>query len=687
MKNDRKKQLRKLELWQQRLEKNQQAYDVCAEKFDGREALFKGSRDTSPCTDGDKRKQAYHVRNLVSELIESQVDANIPSPKVTPRRKEDERLAKIIEDMLRDELDRLHFDTMNDMMERTVPIQGGSLLLLEWDNSLRTHTTIGELAVSVIHPKQIVPQDGIFSAVEDMDYIILKLPQTKEAILRRYQVDVFAEAEEEPEIKGSGGVLPAEGMVTQYMAYYRNEKGGVGLFSWVNDTVVADYEDYQSRRLRHCSQCGATEPLGNEALDLPSTDGKHPLGGRRGSYWDSDFEGSMEHAPQNEPKQSAKPSCPYCGGSHFEESDEEYEEIWLPKQSSHGIMISGAMDREIEMGVDELGNPAFQTVRAPTRIPYYKPDLFPVILQKSVSVFGQLLGDSDVDKITDQQNTSNRLATKILDKLLKAGSFATLPADATIRTDNEDLKYIRLESAADKAMIGVYDMEGSVEQDMVMYKLIYEEARNIVGITDSYQGRRDTTATSGKAKEISAAQAAGRLESKRIMKDAAYARLFEAMFKFKLAYADEPRLVTSRNLSGDLQYDAFDRYDFLKQDENGEWYWNDQFLFSCDTSASLAANREAMWQETRLNLQQGAFGDPSSLNTLILFWNKMAQLHYPCAEETKRYLQERLEEQKAQAAAEAGPAMANHGFVPDNGKLPAAAMAALTKNNGKEVRL
>lgn len=79
---------------------------------------------------------------------------------------------------------------------------------------------------------------------------------------------------------------------------------------------------------------------------------------------------------------------------------------------------------------------------------------------------------------------------------------------------------------------------------------IYEEARQVIGITDSFQGRKDTTATSGTAKEFSAAQAAGRLESKRVMKDAAYAALFEAMFKFKLAYADEPRPVVSHDIEG-----------------------------------------------------------------------------------------------------------------------------------------
>ena len=54
-----------------------------------------------------------------------------------------------------------------------------------------------------------------------------------------------------------------------------------------------------------------------------------------------------------------------------------------------------------------------------------------------------------------------------------------------------------------------------------------------------------------------------------------------------------------------------------------------------------------------MNLQQGAFGDPAALDTLILFWGKMAELHYPCAEETKRYLQEKQEREKNQGAAAA----------------------------------
>ena len=481
-----------------------------------------------------------------------------------------------------------------------------------------------------------MPQDGVYTGIEDMDYIILKIPQTKGYIKSRYGVDVDLESEAEPEVKGGG---TAEDMITQYVAYYRNGKGGIGLYSWVNDVELEDLDDYQARRLRRCAQCGAVEPLEAEPVDEPAVNGLLP-----GMTPDGSGQGPKG---ENGGQRGRRTTCPYCGGTKWESAQEEYEEIYTSIPRSDGTEIPGVRVEMAEQ-VDELGLPYLAAVQVPTRIPFYKPDIYPVILQKNVSVYGKFLGDSDIDKIEDQQNTTNRLSAKIIDKLLRSGSYITLPDSARIRVDEDDMKVIRPGSAADMAMIGVYDMQGDVEQDMVYLSQVYEEARQAIGITDSYQGRKDTTATSGTAKEFSAAQAAGRLESKRVLKDAAYAQLFEAMFKFKLAYTDEPRPVVSYDNHGRAEYKQFNRYDFLDQDEAGNWVWNDRFIFSCDTSAPLASNREAMWQETRMNLQTGAFGDPANLQTLILFWTKMEMLHYPGAGETKSYLEEELQRQQLQ---------------------------------------
>ena len=250
----KKKDKDKLRLWQDRLRRAESAYQHEVEKMDRREEIYQGSDYIRPIVSTARKTETPHVRNLAAEMIESQVDSNIPQPKVTPRRKQDEWRAKLIEDMLRNELDRLPFEQINDIQERTVPIQGGAAYLVEWDNAKRTRSTIGEVNVSALHPRQIVPQDGVYTGIEDMDYIFLKVPQTKGYIKRTYGVDVSDESEEEPEVKGDGGST-AEDMVTQYVAYYRNKDGGIGLISWVNDTMLEDLEDYQARRLRRCATC------------------------------------------------------------------------------------------------------------------------------------------------------------------------------------------------------------------------------------------------------------------------------------------------------------------------------------------------------------------------------------------------------------------------------------------------
>lgn len=623
-------QKEKLQTWQDRLAAADTAFALEVQAMNDREAIYDGRRDVRGMVARDHVKETEHVRNIASELVDSQVMAVIPQPKVRARRKEDEWRAKLIEDMLRNELDRLPMEEINDMMERTVPIQGAGAFWLEWDNLRRTHTTVGELVVTALHPRQLVPQDGVTSGIEEMDYIFIKVPQTRQKLERKYGVDLEDEREEEPEVRGADANSGPNDMVTQYIAYYRNKNGGIGIYSWCGDTLLCDIEDYQARRVRRCRVCGAAEPVedGGEKEKMPFSERMRTMFGR-----------------QRKSGERAKgPECEKCGARDWHDADEAYEEIWEPIRRREGMAeIPGAT---YEAVLQEDGSTVMEP--RPTRIPFYKPDIYPIILQKNVSVYGRFLGGSDIDRIRDQQNTTNRISEKIIEKIFTAGSVLTLPDDAKIQVSTEEGRIVRLRDPADVSKIGTYNMEIDISQDIAYMAQVYEEARQEIGITDSFQGRKDTTAKSGKAKEFSAAQSAGRLESKRVMKEAAYARLFEAMFKFKLAYADEPRPVVSKDIHGDVVYAQFDRYDFLEQDAAGEWYWNDQFIFSCDTTAPLANNREAMWQETRQNLQSGAYGDPTQLTTQIHFWTQMELLHYPGASETKAYIEEQLERQRMQ---------------------------------------
>ena len=465
---------KKLEKWKKTVAFDESAYNEQLTKFDERDSLYKGNRTISRIIENQKITITYHLRNIVAELIEAQVDSNIPMPKVTARRQGDEAKAKLIEDVLRSELDRLPFEETNDLEERIMRIQGGSPYLCEWDNAQRTHTSVGELNVTGMHPRQVIPQAGVTLSVDKMDHITLKIPQTKGYIKRRYNVDVTDEEESSPELRGPDA-SESNDIVTQYIVYHRNDKGGIGIYSYVNDIELEDIDDYQARKLDKCTVCGKTRVHGEKTCT--------------------------------------------CGNKEFKKENQDYIEISEPiYRTGEETPIISPQSAETEM-LSRLGEPllsvsgeplTYSSIQ-PVKVPVYKPNVFPVVLIKNVSQADTFLGGSDVDLIRDQQNTINRLEQKIIDKLISSGSYLSLPDTATVTQDEEEMKVIRLGSPADLQMIKVFNVQADISADMAYMAQVYEEARQTIGITDSFQGRPDKTATSGKAKEVSAAQSAGRL--------------------------------------------------------------------------------------------------------------------------------------------------------------------------------
>lgn len=678
-------ELTRLKIWQRRLSDADSEYNEEEKNMDRRERLYNGDSTLDPLVNGDVRrdgskKRTSHVRNIVFENIESMVSSSLPTPKVTAKHKEDEHLAAIIEHWLRNEMDRLPFEMMNDMAERTVPIQGGVGWLVEWDNSKFSHSTVGEIKITLLHPKLFAPQPGVYTSVDDMDWFIIKAPTTKGSVKREYGVDVNSLSEEEPELRTSEGVASQDEMLTKYIGYEKNEDGGVDRFVWVNDKVLENIENYQARHQQVCRSCHRPRPMPGQIISNSRDESLLPRPGFEGNLIPTDLlrgaeiseevagalgmaeqlatrelgiesgeiqpegillEGiAIEAGKPQEPVKYNGGPCPWCGADEWTDAESEYEEVVVTVNTEAGNQIPGMRYLPDENGM---------SVARPTLVPYYKPNRIPIVLQRNVSVYGQLLGNSDVDAIQTQQNTVNRLSQKVIDRLIKAGTRITLPPRANIRMDTEDAEQIYIDNPADINLIKTFNFTGNIEGELAYMALSYEESRQVLGITNSFQGREDRTATSGVAKEFQAAQSAGRLESKRVMKAAAYAELFELMFKFQLAYSDEPRSVSYRDHKGDIVYETFNRYDFLKQDADGVWYWNDDFLFSVDSNQALESNRTAMWQETRMNLKSGAFGDPTDIETLILFWSKMEELHYPGAGATRKFLEERQESMAQQA--------------------------------------
>ena len=693
-----KKDNEKLRKWQDRFQRSKMSYENVLTKMEARQAQYRGDAKLHNSGDKDEPKETCHVWNITAENIDSEINSVIPPVKVTALRKDDELLAKKIEQMIVAQMDRMPVEELNDITERTVKVQGGVIFLPEWDHSRRTHTTVGEIVLTHVHPKQFIPQCGV-SNIDDMDYYFLILPQTKESIRRKYGVDVTEESEEMPEAR-SFDADTSEDMVTMILAHYRNNDGFVGMFGWVGETVVLDHEDRLARIFKRCKKCGQIQDGNGIALEEPvRPDGSFPQGSKR---------------------KKADGTCSYCGGKLVNEAKDamrirlsDAPVLGMPehvvamledkaKRATDGeflppLMIGAAVDAAnptgammdglpLELGRSELPDPmGAMPVGAPLEfgrtessaptgampgmmpgmmpgatmgaprmdeeieIPYFKPESYPAVLQRNITTFGEFLGESDCDKIFYQQNTVNRLSNKIISRVLDAGSVVGLPTETTFTFDRSDRKVWRFKSAADIQMVKQFDFTGDIAPHLAVLAQVYEESRRVLGITDSFQGRKDTTATSGKAKEFAAAQSAGRLESKKVLKSACWQRIYKRIFELMLAFCDDQRPMVTKQSDGSNFYGEWNKWEFLKVDAAGEIYWNTDFLFATDDASALAQNRLALWQEATGHLASGAYGNPGDIQTLITFWEAMAASHYPGAETIAGQLKERAQQQ-AQAA-------------------------------------
>ena len=232
-----------------------------------------------------------------------------------------------------------------------------------------------------------------------------------------------------------------------------------------------------------------------------------------------------------------------------------------------------------------------------------------------------------------------------MQKLLRAGITPIVPEDAQISLNNSIFgQMVKLKPGESVGMYGTIDTTPSISQDVLQSDRLYEHAKRIIGISDTYMGLNDNSAVSGRAKQLQVEQAAGRLESKRRMKQSAYSELDRIMFEYYLAYADEPREIAYKDAYGRTHNSQFNRYDFIEFDEEtGEYYYDDGYLFSIDQNGAVEQQRELLWEKNLENLKSGTLGDPSAPITLLRYWQNQERAHYPHARENVEYFRSLLE--------------------------------------------
>lgn len=560
-------------------------------------------------------------RNITYELIESQFSSYLPSTAVTPEvySERNDRNAKSIERLLKNKRNQLPFEKMNDIDERYSPIYGGSIWLVEWDNSIKTHNTVGDVKITCWSPSHFVGQPCIYD-IDDMEYCFITFETTKEDLVRKYGVPIDVADDTESENGGE-----TDETATVNVCYYKNDEDKICQYIWSGDTELQDIEDYYSRKVYVCKNCGRRKEL-----------------------------------------------CT-CDKPDYELQDDEYEELDHDIVLSDGSVIPAASpvmkDGQVVMeesqqqavledgsvAMDEINGimiPATVPVQVPklerTKLPYYTPSKFPIIIRKNTSQEDSLFGQSDCEFIRPQQQAINKIESRILEKLMSAGVYPTAPEDYIGQFDNGLYKNVIKVGQGNYKLFGRIDLQVDLTQDISQSERLYQQSKRIMGITDSYQGQADSTAQSGKAKQIQVNQSAGRLDSKRKMKNAAYAEIDEVIFLYYLAYADEPRAMSYVDSMGRLQNAQFNRYDFIERDENGEYYYNTQYLFGTDLTGDVEQSRETIWSENRLNFQNGCYGNPQELETLLIYWQQMEKHHYPDARDMVERIRGIIEAQRQQ---------------------------------------
>lgn len=579
---------------------------------------YKGTLNALKQDGTESTRKSRQLRKLAFEIVESKVDNSIPMPKITPRYKSDIPLVDITEHYLKFEMDRVLTKYINDESERATYIDGTSWYKVWWDSLDNTHERSGNVKIDLCTVDQIIPQPGI-TDYKQLEYIFEK---KRVSITRLY--DLYNRI-----------ITPSDGtnMVDVIYCYYLNEDRIVGLFGWAEHSlqVICNEKDWQIRKLRHCTKCDTINPEGEQ--------------------------------------------CRVCGNKKFKFKNATKEILEYDLDVVYNPYDVG----ETNDIAEQNHYVAKKFLTAGTEIPFYKLDQLPFIPRPAVSSVNSIYGISEVGMILDMQDVTNKMLTKAVDKTMKSGTIVTKPRKMKINDTDDTFKLFGVDTQEEAAMVQAKQIVADTTGDLTMAAMLYDSAKSSSGVTDSFQGKRDTTATSGKAKQYAAAQSAGRIESLRVMKAAAFSGLYELVLKFLLAFSDEQRKFVKILPDGSEKEMAWNKYMFLDKDKYGEIYYRDDFHFDSDPASTLSQNRVSMWQETQDKFINGALGNPQDPRTLKLFWNMMAGFGYPLAKtviagitENEQHLSPEIEQALMQnpQALQAAMAVLQQGMEQRGGARP-----------------
>lgn len=255
-------QQKKLENWKSKLTTSLSGHDTFRADCATWDALYNGTKTVSTSngymsnrTDQGQTKDARQVINIVYQLIESQIDINVPKPNVDAVEGEDgDQRKDMIEGMLCYMADSQSLERINSENERIAKKNSFCIYKVGYNPSAKSHKWIGKIETTNPHPCNVIPQKGVFR-IKDMDYLFHIENRTIDQVCRtdgeEFRAELDGGSADYKYLDDFGTTTNTgdnKGWLSVIEAWYKDIDGDVGLFKWCGETVLKDMPKFFYKR-------------------------------------------------------------------------------------------------------------------------------------------------------------------------------------------------------------------------------------------------------------------------------------------------------------------------------------------------------------------------------------------------------------------------------------------------------
>ena len=519
------------------------------------------------------------LRKIAYELIEDQVNPRIPAPKMSPRYHSDIVPVNATEELLKHEMDKMLSEETHDESEHATLIDSTSWFKVCWNPFDNTHERSGMPYVEVCPVDTVFPQPGV------RDYKKLEYIFEESTITMAQCIDLFNRQVYSPNYND---------LVNIVTVYFLNQDRHLGRFVWVRETLVvlANELEWGIRKRRECMKCHEVIP--DAAV------------------------------------------CPVCGSKDIKYVPVTEEKLTKPLR----LIKNPYRDNETsDITQDQNQVDEMNSLPIGTTLPHYLIRQLPFVPRRTVKLNGTIYGISQIELLEQNQELMNKLLNKAANKSSASKTYVTKQKETSVTNESDELSFIDIEDPTEGQAIQVKQVVADISEELTFANTLYDNSKSTAGITNTDQGKADATARSGKAKQLQLAASNQRKQAPSTMRDAAYAGVYELLFKFMLAFSDEERSFVSLLPDGTEKEEVWSKYMFLSRDDNGDFYYRDDFAWSVDNATEITQDRAAMWQLIDQDYINGAMGNEiDPVRALQMYWQMKDQYGYPTAKYALAFL-------------------------------------------------